>query len=159
VKPVPYLAQATAGGCGACSFIMVARYFDPSLTLTEDEALQMFGVDGFGPRCFALAPSFNRAGSAFGLGVQIKSTTREEFRVLLAAGPVITYHKASEAADAVPHFSVAIGTTVDEIIRHDPGLGPAIVDSWARFERLWADARVSWWPQDGFYTAVLRPKL
>lgn len=158
MRAIPYLAQTTAGGCGACSFIMVARYFDPALTLTEEEALRWFGVDGFGPRCFALAPSFNRAGAAFGFGVQIRSTTLAELRGHLSDGPVIVYHRASEAAEAVPHFSVAIAATDDEITRHDPGLGAAVVDTWARFEGLWSAAQVSWWPHDGCYTAVLRPK-
>lgn len=155
---VPYLPQTTAGGCGACSFIMVARYFDPALRLTEDEALQAFGVDGFGPRCFALAPSFHRAGAAVGLGVQIRSTTRAQLRGHLSAGPVIIYHKASSAADAVHHFSVAIAATDQEITRHDPGYGAAVKDTWTSFEEQWDAARVSWWPHDGCYTAVLRPK-
>jgi ABC-type bacteriocin/lantibiotic exporter with double-glycine peptidase domain len=158
MNSVAYLAQTTAGGCGACSFIMVARYFDPALTLTEEEALERFGVDGFGPRCFALAPSFNRAGQDVGLGVQIGSATREELRGHLVDGPVIVYHKASEAPDALPHFSVALAATDTEITRHDPGLGAGVIDTWARFEALWSAARVSWWPYTGCHTAVLRPQ-
>lgn len=155
--PIAYLAQTTAGGCGACSFIMVARHFDPAFALTEEEVLQRFGVDGFGPRCLALAPSFDRAGSAFGLSVQIRSTTREQLQGNLADGPVILYHRASEAPDALPHFSVALSATNIEITRHDPGSGPSVTDSWTRFENLWSTARVSWWPYDGCYTVVLRP--
>lgn len=155
----PYLAQTTAGGCGACAFIMVARYFDRASTLTEEEALQLFGVDGFGPRCFALAPSFYRAGAAVGLSAEIRSITRAQMRGHLSDGPVIAYHKASEALDAVPHFSVAVAATDETITRHDPGLGAAVVDTWTRFEGLWSAARVSWWPYDGSYTAVLRPRL
>ena len=158
MRPVPYLAQATGGGCGACSFIMVARYFDPALTLTEGEVLERFGVDGYGPRCFCLAPSFTQAGMAFGLSVRIASVTREALRDQLVGGPVIVYHKAFEAPDAVPHFSVALAATDTDITRHDPGLGADVCDLWERFERLWSEAKVSWWPYDGCYTALIRPR-
>ena len=155
---VPYLAQKTEGGCGACSFVMVARFFNPDLTLNEDDALREFGVDGFGPRCFALSPSFHRAADGVGLKALVTSMNREALRGHLAHGPVIVYHKASEVPDAVPHFSVALDATDAQITRHDPGFGPAIVDNWARFESLWSEARVSSSPHKGRYGVVLRPK-
>ena len=70
MEPVAYLAQTTTGGCGPCSFIMVARYFDPGLSLTEEEALKEFGF-GDRPRHFALAPCFFHAGKALGFKAQI----------------------------------------------------------------------------------------
>jgi hypothetical protein len=154
---VPYLAQTTLGGCGACSFIMVAKTYVPSLMMTELEALERFGVD-HGARCFALAISFHRAAESVDLSVRVSAMDREQLRAAVAVGPVILYHKASEAADAVPHFSVAIDATEREIIRHDPGVGAAIVDPWEKFETVWDAAKVSWWPYDGCYAAVLRPK-
>lgn len=154
---VPYLAQTTLGGCGACSFIMVARFFDPGSTLTEEEVLERFGVDGYGPRCFALSPSFFKAAVAVGLVARVATTSREALRSHLAAGPVIVYHKASEAPGALPHFSVAVAATDSQITRHDPGAGAGVVDDWEKFENLWIEAKVSWWPYDGCYTAVLRP--
>ncbi|MFI8682314.1 cysteine peptidase family C39 domain-containing protein [Brevundimonas diminuta] len=157
--PITFLAQQTAGGCGACSLIMVARYFDPQLTLTEDEVLEEFGVDGFGPRCLALAPSFDKAGLALGLSVRIASLTRKDLRNQLVDGPVIIFHKASEASDALPHFSVALAATETHIVRHDPGAGPGVVQSWDQFEPLWSAAKVNWWPYVGCYTVVLRPHL
>ncbi|HBY42994.1 cysteine peptidase family C39 domain-containing protein [Brevundimonas sp.] len=157
--PISYLAQQTAGGCGACSLIMVARHFDPQLKLTEVEALERFGVDGFGPRCMVLAPSFDKAALALGLSVRIASLTRNELRNQLVDGPVIIYHKACEALDALPHFSVALAATESHLTRHDPGTGPGVVASWDQFEPLWNAAKVPWWPYVGCYTAVLRPHL
>ncbi|OZA16405.1 MAG: hypothetical protein B7Y02_03315 [Rhodobacterales bacterium 17-64-5] len=156
---VPYLAQTTLGGCGACSFIMVAKFFDPALTLNEEEVLQRFGVDGYGPRCFALALSFYKAAVAVGLVARVATTSREALRTHLEAGPVILYHKASGAPDALPHFSVAVAATEAQITRHDPGAGAEVIDTWGQFENLWSEAKVPWWPYDGHYTAVLRPKL
>lgn len=152
-----YLAQTTAGGCGACSFIMVARHFNPSCDMTESDALERFGVSGFGPRCFALAPSFQMASGTVGLRTRIKSLTRAEMVRNLRDGPVIVYHRASGAPDAVHHFSVAIAANDDEIVRHDPAVGPSVTDPWDYFEPLWARAKVSWWPYGGNYAALMRP--
>lgn len=153
---VPYLSQATIGGCGACSFIMVARFFDPLLQLTEEEALQSFGVDGFGPRCFDLATSFYKAAVAHGMVARITELTRDGLRGQLVAGPVILYHRASQARDAVPHFSVAVAASDTSIMRHDPGTGAGLIDAWDDFQPLW-DAAKTWWPGGGCQAAVLRP--
>jgi len=157
MKPVPYLAQKTAGGCGPCSFIMVARYFDLGLSLTEEEALKEFGF-GDRPRHFALAPCFFYAGKAFGLKAQIKSMDRATLRGELAGGPVIVLHKASEEPDAVPHFSVALAGTNTHITRHDPGFGAGVIDNWERFEGLWGAVKVDWFPFAGNQAVVLRPE-
>jgi hypothetical protein len=134
---------------------MVARFLDPTLMLSEEDALGAFGVDGFGPRCFALAPSFSRASTALGLKALVKSVSLEGLREHLGGGPVILYHRASEAADAIHHFSVALAVSDTEITRHDPALGESVVDSWAQFERLWDAARVPWWPHDGKYAVIV----
>ncbi|ATC32516.1 hypothetical protein CA606_09230 [Caulobacter vibrioides] len=158
MKLTPYLAQQTKGGCGPCSFIMVAGYFNPELALTEEEALRDFGVDGFGPRCFALVPSFHRAASAFGLGIRVERMDRAALRGHLASGPVILYHRASEAGDALPHFSVALSVTDTQITRHDPSDGPDLVGDLDRFERVWEAAKLSSPPREGRYGVVLRPR-
>jgi ABC-type bacteriocin/lantibiotic exporter with double-glycine peptidase domain len=154
---VPYLAQTTLGGCGACSFIMAARFFNPLLQLTEETALQSFGVDGFGPRCFDLSTSFYKAAVALGMVTRVTELTREGLRAHLAAGPVILYHRASQATDAVPHFSVAVAASDTSITRHDPGLGAGLVDAWGNFAPLWDAAKVTWWPYRGCQAALLRP--
>lgn len=158
MRPVPYLAQTTPGGCGACAFIMVAQFFDPAVKLTEEDVLKGFGVDGFGPRCFALSISFFKAAVAFGLVAKVAVSSREALRAHLATGPVVLFHNASDAPDTLPHFSVAIAASEKEITRHDPGAGAGVVDVWEDFEALWDAAKVSWWPYDGCYTAVIRPK-
>lgn len=137
---------------------MVARHFNPVLTLTEEEALKDFGVDGFGPKCFTLAPSFHRAAAAFGLSALVTRMDRDALQGHLAGGPVIVYHKASEAVDALPHFSVVLSATDTQITRHDPGDGPGLIDDWNRFERLWDAAQLSSPPNEGRYGVVLRPK-
>ena len=157
MKPVPYLAQKTAGGCGACAFIMVARYFDPNLSLSEEEALKEFGF-GDRPRHFALVPCFTYAGRACGLKVQIMSMDRAMLRGELAGGPVIVLHKASEGPGAVPHFSVALTGTNTHITRHDPGFGADVSDDWERFEGLWGAVKMDWFPFAGNQAVVLRPK-
>lgn len=158
MRPVPYLAQTTPGGCGACAFIMVAQFFDLAMNLTEDEALEGFGVDGAGPRCFDLSISFFKATVAFGLVAKVTASSRDTLRTHLATGPVVLFHKAFEAPDALPHFSVAIAASDRGITRHDPGAGAGVVDLWEDFEPLWDAAKVSWGPYDGCYTAVIRPK-
>lgn len=156
MKTIPYLAQTTAGGCGPCSFIMVARYFHPDLALTEEEALKEFGV-GDSPRHFALVPCFHYAGKAFGLKAETKSMDRVSLREELTAGPVIVLHKASEHPDALPHFSVALTATDTHITRHDPGSGAGAVDEWERFECLWRAVKANWFPFAGNQAAILRP--
>ncbi|MFD3264023.1 hypothetical protein [Phenylobacterium ferrooxidans] len=157
MEPVPYLAQTTAGGCGPCSFIMVARYFDPGLSLTEEDALKEFGF-GDRPRHFALAPCFFHAGKALGLKAQIKSMDRATLRGELEEGPVIVLHRASEEPGAVPHFSVALAGTKTHITRHDPGFGAGLIDDWERFERLWGAVKVDWFPFAGNQAVILRPE-
>lgn len=152
-----FFAQTTVGGCGACSFIMVARHFDRACDMTESSALERFGVSGFGPRCFALVPSFQAASGAVGLHTRIKSLTRADLIRHLYDGPVIVYHRASDAPDAVHHFSVAIAANEDEIVRHDPAVGPSVTETWSQFEALWGHATVSWWPYCGNYAALIRP--
>jgi len=137
---------------------MVARFFDPATDLTEEGALQGFGVDGFGPRCFDLGVSFIKAAVAFGLVAKVAALDRDELRTHLASGPVVLFHKASKAPDALPHFSVAIAASDKEITRHDPGAAAGVVAAWKDFEPLWDAAKVKWWPYDGRYTAVMRPK-
>ena len=158
MRPVPYLAQTTAGGCGPCSFIMVARYFDPGLSLTEEEALKEFGF-GDRPRHFALVPCFTYAAKAFGLKAEIKAMDRATLQGELATGPVIVLHKASEEPDALPHFTVALAGTATHVTRHDPGLGAEVVDDWERFERLWSAVKMDWFPFAGNQAVVLRPEL
>lgn len=157
MEPVPYIAQTTAGGCGACSFIMVARYFQPGLSLTEEEVLKEFGV-GDRPRHFALAPCFFYAAKAFGLSAKIKSMDRQSLGHEVAEGPVIVLHKASEEPGAVPHFSVALAGTDTHLTRHDPGFGAGVIDDWERFERLWGAVRVDWFPFAANQVVVLRPE-
>jgi hypothetical protein len=135
---------------------MVARYFYPDLSLTEDEALRRFGV-GDRPRHFALAPCFIYAAKAFGLKVDIRSMDRVQLQEELAAGPVIVLHKASEEPNAPPHFSVALAASDTHITRHDPGSGAGVVDSWTRFEVLWEAVKVEWYPYAGKQAAILRP--
>jgi len=150
-----YLAQTTAGGCGPCSFLMVARHFGLAREMTE--ALDRFSVQMEGPRCFATMPSFHKAADWVGLKVRLKSLSRDQLRRHLGDGPVILLHRSSDAENALPHFSVAISASDEEIVRNDPGFGPNIHDTWERFEGLWDRAKVSGYPERGNWAVLIRP--
>ncbi|NUO79027.1 C39 family peptidase [candidate division KSB1 bacterium] len=135
-KAVKYFRQATFYSCGpACLRMMLPAF---GLDATESELINICGTSSFGTTCEQILEAAQLVGLT---GETFKIRTIAELDGILKKRlPIIALIDAAVLYGGPPlsgHFVVVLKTKSDEIVYHDPAMGPNRTVAIGLFLKAW----------------------
>lgn len=134
---LPHHYQMREHTCGPASVKMVFDHLWGTDTSEAELADWLASNQQIGTRQRAIARLVERFG--FDVRTYDTDTTTDDLRKALAAGHVVIvlYHLADDD-ETFDHYAVVKQITPDEVVLHDPYLGPDLALPVEAFEALWA---------------------